>query len=168
MQFDSGSLSDYTSRNFCNVGPSLYCCVPEIIYNRLWVSTLSAARHSREGRSPDPLSFLDSRLRGCVIIDRTRPNSVFVIPGLIRNPVLYQSITLLDAGSSPAWRAEFKCLFGLRHSLLRGNDNRQFYHLNSNGLFLQILYKLFARYDAKLKFYTNIVWIKAMSNMLNS
>jgi hypothetical protein len=28
--------------------------------------------------------------------------AIFVIPGLTRNPVLFQTITLLDAGSSPA------------------------------------------------------------------
>jgi hypothetical protein len=28
--------------------------------------------------------------------------AVFVIPGLIRNPALFQRVNLLDAGSSPA------------------------------------------------------------------
>jgi len=44
-------------------------------------------------------------------------NQYLVIPGLTRNPVLFQSITLLDAGSSPAWQTEFKRFFELRHSL---------------------------------------------------
>jgi hypothetical protein len=38
----------------------------------------------------------------CVVIDRTLHIAVFVIPGLTRNPVLFHSVTLLDAGSSPA------------------------------------------------------------------
>ncbi len=45
---------------------------------------------------------LDSGLRDCVLIGKTTPKAVFVIPGLTRNPVLFQNITLLDAGSSPA------------------------------------------------------------------
>jgi len=47
--------------------------------------------------------------------------SLFVIPGLIRNPVLFQSVKVLDAGSSPAWQAEFKRFFELRHSLAGEN-----------------------------------------------
>jgi len=30
------------------------------------------------------------------------PISVFVIPGLTRNPAIFQGTTVLDAGSSPA------------------------------------------------------------------
>jgi hypothetical protein len=37
-----------------------------------------------------------------VVIVRTTPNGVFVIPGLTRNPALFQGFTVLDAGSSPA------------------------------------------------------------------
>lgn len=33
------------------------------------------------------------------------------IPGLPRNSVLYQGITVLDAGSSPAWQAGVKRFF---------------------------------------------------------
>jgi hypothetical protein len=36
---------------------------------------------------------------GCVTFSKTRHSSVFVIPGLTRNPLFFQSITLLDAGS---------------------------------------------------------------------
>jgi hypothetical protein len=39
---------------------------------------------------------------GCVAISKTNHITVFVIPGLTRNPFLYQGVTLLDAGSSPA------------------------------------------------------------------
>ena len=48
---------------------------------------------------------LKSRSTDCVtIIDFAFYTQIgqFVIPGLIRNPVLFQSVTLLDAGSSPA------------------------------------------------------------------
>jgi hypothetical protein len=38
----------------------------------------------------------------CVAIDKNLHIAVFVIPGLTRNPVLFQSMALLDAGSSPA------------------------------------------------------------------
>jgi hypothetical protein len=48
------------------------------------------------------LKKLDFRFPDCVAIGRTTHIGVFVIPGLIRNPVLFQSLTLLDAGSSPA------------------------------------------------------------------
>jgi hypothetical protein len=44
----------------------------------------------------------NSPLTGCVAIGKTNHITVFVIPGLTRNPFLYQSVTLLDAGSSPA------------------------------------------------------------------
>jgi hypothetical protein len=40
------------------------------------------------------------------------------------NPVLFQRFTLLDAGSSPAWLAEYKQFCEMRHSLLRGSDHR--------------------------------------------
>jgi hypothetical protein len=49
----------------------------------------------------------------CVAIGKTTHIAVFVIPGLTRNPVFFQSVTLLDAGSvilasglrrSPEWR----------------------------------------------------------------
>jgi hypothetical protein len=43
-----------------------------------------------------------SRHGDCVAIGNTNSITVFVIPGLTRNPLLYQSVTLLDAGSSPA------------------------------------------------------------------
>ncbi len=48
------------------------------------------------------LKSLDSGFLDCVAICRTTHIGVFVIPGLTRNPVLFQSLTLLDAGSSPA------------------------------------------------------------------
>ncbi len=48
------------------------------------------------------LKSLDSGFPDCVAIGRTTHIGVFVIPGLTRNPVLFQSLTLLDAGSSPA------------------------------------------------------------------
>ncbi len=38
-------------------------------------------------------------LRGCVIIDKTMHHPLFVIPGLTRNPVLFQTVLTLDAGS---------------------------------------------------------------------
>jgi hypothetical protein len=38
----------------------------------------------------------------CVAIARTPHIAVFVIPGLTRNPELFQGIMALDAGSSPA------------------------------------------------------------------
>jgi hypothetical protein len=38
----------------------------------------------------------------CVTIGKTTHIGVFVIPGLTRNPLFFQSFTLLDAGSSPA------------------------------------------------------------------
>ena len=47
-------------------------------------------------------SFYHSRKRDCVENGRTTPKGVFVIPGLTRNPVLFQIAMLLDAGSSPA------------------------------------------------------------------
>jgi hypothetical protein len=34
----------------------------------------------------------------CVVIGKTTHIAVFVIPGLTRNPVFFQSVTLLDAG----------------------------------------------------------------------
>jgi hypothetical protein len=40
-----------------------------------------------------------SRKTGYVAIGRTPHNGIFVIPGLTRNPVLFQSIASLDAGS---------------------------------------------------------------------
>jgi hypothetical protein len=43
-----------------------------------------------------------SRHGDCVAISNTYHFTALVIPGLTRNPLLYQSITLLDAGSSPA------------------------------------------------------------------
>jgi hypothetical protein len=45
------------------------------------------------------LNFMDSRLRDCVVIGKTTHIGVFVIPGLTRNPLFFQSFTLLDAGS---------------------------------------------------------------------
>jgi hypothetical protein len=33
---------------------------------------------------------------------QTRKMSLFVIPGFTRNPALFQSVAVLDAGSSPA------------------------------------------------------------------
>ncbi len=38
-------------------------------------------------------------LRGCVIIVKTAHHPIFVIPGLTRNPVLFQTVLTLDAGS---------------------------------------------------------------------
>jgi hypothetical protein len=38
-------------------------------------------------------------LSNYVAIGKTNHITVFVIPGLTRNPLLYQSVTLLDAGS---------------------------------------------------------------------
>jgi hypothetical protein len=35
----------------------------------------------------------------CIAIGKTTHIAVFVIPGLTRNPVFFQSVTLLDAGS---------------------------------------------------------------------
>jgi hypothetical protein len=49
----------------------------------------------------------------------------FVIPDLIRNPVLFSDATFLDAGSSPARHTEIRHFSALRHSLLRGSDGRQ-------------------------------------------
>jgi hypothetical protein len=43
-----------------------------------------------------------SRVADCVAIDETMHFRVFVIPGLTRNPVSFQRLTFLDAGSSPA------------------------------------------------------------------
>jgi hypothetical protein len=48
------------------------------------------------------LAFLDSRLPEGVAIVKTPRIRVFVIPGLTRNPVLFEGIMFLDAGSSPA------------------------------------------------------------------
>jgi hypothetical protein len=48
------------------------------------------------------LKTLDSSLPDCVVIDKNSHNGLFAIPGLTRNPVLFQGITILDAGSSPA------------------------------------------------------------------
>jgi len=45
---------------------------------------------------------LDFCLQDCVAIDKTTHISLIVIPGLTRNPVLIQWLTILDAGSSPA------------------------------------------------------------------
>jgi hypothetical protein len=39
----------------------------------------------------------DSRIGGCGIIGKTTHIFVSVIPGLIRNPLFFQSVTLLDA-----------------------------------------------------------------------
>jgi hypothetical protein len=36
------------------------------------------------------------------ILPFIRKTGQFVIPGLTRNPLFFQSITLMDAGSSPA------------------------------------------------------------------
>ena len=38
----------------------------------------------------------------CVAISKATHIDAFVIPGLTRNPVFAQSVTLLDAGSGPA------------------------------------------------------------------
>jgi hypothetical protein len=38
----------------------------------------------------------------CFVIDRTSHIAVLVIPGLTRNPALFEGIMTLDAGSSPA------------------------------------------------------------------
>jgi hypothetical protein len=46
--------------------------------------------------------YCHSGERGCVTIDKTAHSAVFVIPGLTRNPAFFPTITLLDAGSSPA------------------------------------------------------------------
>ena len=43
-----------------------------------------------------------SRAAACVVIEKIAHIGLVVIPGLTRNPVLFQIITLLDAGSSPA------------------------------------------------------------------
>jgi hypothetical protein len=48
------------------------------------------------------LKSLDSGIPDCVAIGRMTPYSLFVIPGLTRNPLLFQSITIMDAGSNPA------------------------------------------------------------------
>ena len=45
------------------------------------------------------LKWLDSGFRGCVVIGKTTHISLFVIPDLTRNLLLFQSLTLLDAGS---------------------------------------------------------------------
>jgi hypothetical protein len=50
----------------------------------------------------DGFEVNDHPQTGCVAIGKTNPITVFVIPGLTRNPSLYQSVTLLDAGSSSA------------------------------------------------------------------
>jgi hypothetical protein len=42
---------------------------------------------------------MDSRLRGCVTIGKATQTYVFVIPGLTRNPVFFQIVVFLDAGS---------------------------------------------------------------------
>jgi hypothetical protein len=45
---------------------------------------------------------LNSGGRGCVVFGKTTHIAVFVIPRLTRNPFYFQSLTLPDAGSSPA------------------------------------------------------------------
>jgi hypothetical protein len=49
-----------------------------------------------------PIEVRHSRGRDCVAIGKTTHTGIYVIPGLTRNPVFFQSVTLLDAGSSPA------------------------------------------------------------------
>ena len=44
-------------------------------------------------------SRLNSRLRGSFSIAKTTDNPIFVIPGLTRNPAVFQILMLLDAGS---------------------------------------------------------------------
>jgi hypothetical protein len=46
--------------------------------------------------------FCHSSERGSVSIGNITQISLFVIPGLTRNPLPFQRSTLLDAGSSPA------------------------------------------------------------------
>jgi hypothetical protein len=45
------------------------------------------------------ISMRHSRGAECVAIVKTTPNPIFVIPGLTRNPVSFQSFSPLDAGS---------------------------------------------------------------------
>jgi hypothetical protein len=63
--------------------------------------------HARAGGHPAAdekadKRILDSRLRECVTFARTLYMHFFVIPGLSRNPVLFQRVIQLDAGSGPA------------------------------------------------------------------
>jgi hypothetical protein len=48
------------------------------------------------------LSDRHSSAADCVAIVKTKRIAVFVIPGLTRNPVLFERLGLLDTGSSPA------------------------------------------------------------------
>ena len=78
-----------------------------------------------------------SREGGCGAIANPANIRIFVIPGLTRgstgsppwarlkgNPDFFQNFTLLDAGSSPAWRSEISRLVELRHRLEGGNHKR--------------------------------------------
>ena len=50
----------------------------------------------------DVISIRYFRAGGCVVIVETTYSPILVIPGLTRNPVSFQIVQLLDAGSSPA------------------------------------------------------------------
>ena len=52
--------------------------------------------------SHNMLNLLDSGFPDCVTIGNSAHIGLFVIPGLTRNPLLFQRSMLLDAGSGPA------------------------------------------------------------------
>jgi hypothetical protein len=75
-----------------------------LIGTRINLGEIGFAFH-RAGTDNTDIKIFSTRHSGvveCVVIVKTPHIRVFVIPGLTRNPVLFRSVTLLDAGSSPA------------------------------------------------------------------
>jgi hypothetical protein len=58
--------------------------------------------HAKRPREITGETLVHQKYAGCVIIGKNTNIAVFVIPGLNRNPLFLQIVTLLDAGSSPA------------------------------------------------------------------
>jgi hypothetical protein len=57
----------------------------------------------------------------CVTIVKTPHIRHFVIPGVTRNPALFEPFTILDAGSSPACQEEDKYFIELQLTLHKGD-----------------------------------------------
>jgi len=63
---------------------------------------LSAGLKQLRGRVVFAFQGCHFREADCVAVEKKDIYCCFVIPGLIRNPVQFQGLTFLDAGSSPA------------------------------------------------------------------
>ncbi len=81
---------------------------PDLIYSAMVTRALFTEFYSVKSSLPSSRaraghrSWASSTIKSCVVIDKTTHTGVFVIPGLTRNPVRFQSFKFLDAGSSPA------------------------------------------------------------------